>query len=123
MVLSGSCNFCRQVMAIDSEKYPLLDPEDQETINDIVTERCDCTQAKSERRKAETAKKLEDYINTEVAPEARDIIRAAVDAVRGFCVESITITDNDGWKTKMRIDKDGYLVFDPKKTISKTKKF
>ena len=110
-------------MAIDSEKYPLLDPEDQETINDIVTQNCSCTQAKSERRKAETAKKLEDYINTEVAPEARDIIRAAVDAVRGFCVESITITDNDGWKTKMRIDKDGYLVFDPKKTISKKTEF
>ena len=110
-------------MVISEDKFPLVDPDNQAEVDAAVTSICDCTKAKSERRKIETAKKLDDYINSEVAPEARDIIRAAAEAVRSFCVDSITITDNDGWKTKMRIDKDGYLVFDPKKTISKTKKF
>lgn len=123
MALSGSCEFCGQSMVISEEKFPLVDPDNQAEVDAAVTSICDCLKAKSERRKAETAKKIEEYINSEVNPEAKEIVKAAVDAVRGFYVEAITILDKDGWKTKISIDKDGYLVFDVKKTISKKSEF
>lgn len=123
MALSGSCEFCGQSMVISEEKFPLVDPDNQAEVDAAVTSICDCPKAKSERRKAETAKKIEEYINSEVNPEAKEIVKAAVDAVRGFYVEAITILDKDGWKTKISIDKDGYLVFDVKKTISKKSEF
>ena len=123
MALSGSCEFCGQSMVISEEKFPLVDPDNQAEVDAAVTSICDCPKAKSERRKAETAKKIEEYINSEVNPEAKEIVKAAVDAVRGFYVEAITILDKDGWKTKISIDKDGYLVFDVKKTVSKKSEF
>ena len=123
MALSGSCEFCGQSMVISEEKFPLVDPDNQAEVDAAVTSICDCPKAKSERRKAEAAKKIEEYINSEVNPEAKEIVKAAVDAVRGFYVEAITILDKDGWKTKISIDKDGYLVFDVKKTISKKSEF
>ena len=123
MALSGSCEFCGQSMVISEEKFPLVDPDNQAEVDAAVTSICDCPKAKSERRKAETAKKIEEYINSEVNPGAKEIVKAAVDAVRGFYVEAITILDKDGWKTKISIDKDGYLVFDVKKTISKKSEF
>ena len=123
MALSGSCEFCGQSMVISEEKFPLVDPDNQAEVDAAVTSICDCPKAKSERRKAEAAKKIEEYINSEVNPEAKEIVEAAVDAVRGFYVEAITILDKDGWKTKISIDKDGYLVFDVKKTISKKSEF
>ena len=64
-----------------------------------------------------------EFIDKEISESAREIVRAAVDAVRSFSVESVIITDNDGWKTKISLNKDGYLVFDPKKTISKKTEF
>ena len=123
MALSGSCEYCGQTMMMSEDKYPLIDPDDQAMIDNVVTQNCSCTRAKSERRKKETAEKIEEFIETEMAPEAQDFVRAAVDSIRDYKVESVVITDNDGWKTKISINKDGYLVFDPKKTISKKASF
>lgn len=123
MALSGSCEYCGQTMMLSEDKYPLIDPEDQAMIDDVVTQNCSCPRAKSERRKKETAEKIEQFIEKEMAPEAQDFVRAAVDSIRDYKVESVVITDNDGWKTKISINKDGYLVFDPKKTISKKASF
>ena len=123
MALSGSCEYCGQTMMLDEDKYPFIDPEDQAMIDENVTQNCSCPGAKSERRKKETAEKIEKFITTQMAPEAQDFVRAAVNAIRDDNIESVTITDNDGWKTKISINKDGYLVFDPKKTISKRAAF
>ena len=123
MALSGSCEYCGQSMVISEDKYPLIDPENQGQIDAVVTSLCDCPRAKSERRKEMTAKKVEEFIDKEISESAREIVRAAVEAVRSFSVESVIITDNDGWKTKISLNKDGYLVFDPKKTISKKTEF
>ena len=123
MALSGSCEYCGQSMIINEDKYPLIDPQDQGQIDDVVTSLCDCPRAKSERRIAQTQKKVEEFIDKEINPQAQGIVRAAVESVRSFDVESVIIKDNDGWKTKISVNKDGYLVFDPKKTISKKTEF
>lgn len=118
MEYKGCCEYCGQSKLIEAEEGL-----SQAEYDALVTDQCDCPQAKSEKRKRETAEKVDEYINTEVSPSARDVFRAAVEAVKGFLIDSITIVDNDGWRTKISVDKDGYLVFDPKKTISKKTKF
>lgn len=122
MALSGSCEYCGQSMVLDEGKYPLLDPENQEAIDNVVTGLCDCPQAKSERRKVETQKKIEEYLENEIDPAAKPLMEAAVEAIRTYGAETVQVLTNDGWKVKVHIDKDGYLVFDCKKTDSKKTK-
>ena len=118
MELRGSCEYCGQHRIIDVADGNLTEAE----INALVTDQCDCVDAKTARRKAEREQKISDFINSEVDPNAADLFVAAVDSVRTFQVESVIITDNDGWKTKISVNSDGYLVFEPKKTISKKTK-
>lgn len=118
MEYRGCCEYCGQSKLIEAEEGL-----SQAEYDALVTDQCDCPQAKSERRKLETAKKVAEYIDKTVDPAAVDVFKAAVEAVKGFSVDSITIVDNDGWRTKISVDKEGYLVFDPKKTISKKTKF
>lgn len=119
MALSGTCKFCGQSMVISEEKYPLLDPEDQGQIDEVVTGLCDCPQAKSERRKAETQDKIENFINDEVDYKAQDFVRYAVETIRKYDCDSVTIQTNDGWKISVKMSKDYELVFSCKKSLSK----
>ena len=119
MALSGSCEYCGQSMVLSEDKYPLLDPENQEAIDAVVTGLCDCPQAKSERRKAETQKKIEEFIDQEVAPEAQEFARDAVELVRSQMCDSVTLQTNDGWKISVKLNKDYETVISCKKSLSK----
>lgn len=119
MELSGSCEYCGQHKMIEVEDANLTKAE----VDALVTDQCDCPQAKSERRKRETAKKIEEYIQNEVEPGAKELIKAAVETVRDYGADSVTVKTNDGWTIKVHLDKDAYLCFDCKKTSSKKTKF
>ena len=119
MALSGSCEYCGQSMVISEKKYPLIDPDDQRQIDEVVTSLCDCPQAKSERRKEETKQKIEEFIENECAPEAGDFLRAAVELIRTSQADSVSIQTNDGWKVTVKRNKDYEIVFTCKKSLSK----
>ena len=119
MALSGVCEYCGQSMVINEDKYPLVDPQDQEAIDSIVTGLCDCPKAKSERRKEETKEKIERFIEDEIEEEAQDFVRAAVDLVKSSQCDSVTIQTNDGWKVGVSLNKDYEIVFTCKKSLSK----
>lgn len=119
MVLNGCCEYCGQTRAIDVPDGNLTEAE----IDALVTDQCECPQAKSERRKRETAEKIAAYIDHEVEPGAKEFVARAVDAVRNYNVDSIAIKTIEGWKITIKIDKDGYLCFDSKKVSSKKAKF
>jgi len=118
MELRGSCEYCGQHRIIDVPDANLTEAE----INALVTDQCDCPQAKSERRKIKTQKKIEEYLENEIDPAAKPLMEAAVEAIRTYGAETVQVLTNDGWKVKVHIDKDGYLVFDSKKTDSKKTK-
>ena len=119
MVLSGSCEYCGQTMVISEKKYPLIDPDDQAKIDEVVTSLCECPRAKSERRKAETQEKIEHFIENECAPEAQDFLRAAVELIRTSQCDSVSIQTNDGWKIAVKRNKDYEIVFTCEKSLSK----
>lgn len=123
MELTGCCNFCKQSMVIDGKQFPIVDPDDQESIDIAVTSVCDCPEAKSERRKQEQAKKIEYFLNDQVPAELQGLFESAIDAVRTFSSPEVVIEDGDGWKCKIRVDKDGYLCIDRKKSLKKSNRF
>ena len=123
MALVGCCNYCKQSMTIDERKFPLVNPDDQEAIDMAVTSVCDCTQAKTDRRREEQAKKIESFLRDQVPPELKDLFEAAISSVREFASPAVVIEDGEKWKYKIRVDKDGYLCIDRKKSLSKSNKF
>lgn len=123
MALTGRCDYCGQSMVIDERKFPLVNPDDQAAVDMAVTSICDCPQAKSDRRRQETAQRIDTFIREQLPPEAKGLFEAAVANIRDFKVTSVTIEDNDGWKNKIRVDTEGYLCIDRKKSLSKKEKF
>ena len=119
MALNGACKFCGQSMVISEEKYPLIDPNNQEQIDMVITRLCDCPQAKSDRRKEETAQKIEEFISSEVEVRAQDFVRGAVEMIRKHDCNSVMIQTNDGWKISVKMSTDYELVFSCKKSLSK----
>lgn len=114
MEYRGCCEYCGQSKLIEAEEGL-----SQAEYDALVTDQCDCPQAKSERRKRETKEKIEDFIEAEVAPEAKDFVRAAVDMIRNYQCESVTIQTNDGWKISTKLNNDHEIVFSCKKSLSK----
>lgn len=115
---SGCCEYCGQTVLLDGGDnlpFPLTEAE----LNEMATKKCSCPQAKSERRKAETREKINEFIETEVAEEARDFVRAAVDMIKGYQCDSICLQTNDGWKVTVKLNKDSEIVFSCKKSLSK----
>ena len=100
-----------------------MDPEDQVQIDDAVTTLCNCPQAKSEMRKIESARKIEEFIRDNVEPQAKHIVEEATTAVRAFDISRAQILTNDGWTINIEIDKDGYTAFKCKKVSSHKEKF
>lgn len=118
MVLSGCCEYCGQTRAIEvADDLPYQYTE--EDLNEMATQKCDCPQAKSERRKAETREKINDFIDTEIAEECRDFMRASVEMIRTYQCDLVSIQTNDGWKVTTRLNKDHEIVFSCKKSLSK----
>ena len=115
MELSGCCEYCGQHKVIEVEDGNLTEAE----INALVTDQCNCPQAKTERRKAESKQKIEDFIENECAPEARELLRAAVELLRSSQADSVSIQTNDGWKVAVKRNKDYEIVFTCKKSLSK----
>lgn len=118
MVLNGCCEYCGQSRAIElTDDLPYQPTE--EDLNEIATQKCDCPQAKSERRKAETQERIDNFIETEICEECQDFMRAAVEMIRNFQCDLVTIQTNDGWKVTARLNKDHEIVFSCKKSLSK----
>ncbi len=114
MEYRGCCEYCGQSKLIEAEEGL-----SQAEYDALVTDQCDCPQAKSERRKKELKEKIDNFIETEVDPEARDFMRAAVEMIRNFQCDLVTIQTNDGWKVTARLNKDHEIVFSCKTSLSK----
>lgn len=123
MALVGCCNYCKQSMTIDERKFPLVNPEDQEAIDMAVTSICDCPEAKSDRRREEQAQRIEGFLRDQVPVGLKGLFESAIGCVRTFESPAVVIEDADGWKYKIRVDKEGYLCIDRKKSLSKKNKF
>lgn len=109
----GYCDFCHQGMTIQT-----VGEVTQERLNIIATNKCQCPEAKSERRKIERREKVNNYVEKNFSDQAVQTIKGLVELVEHGEFEQVVITHAfDGWKTTMKTDKDGYLVITKKRTV------
>ena len=109
----GYCDFCHQGMTIQT-----VGEVTQERLNIIATYKCQCPEAKSERRKIERREKVNKYVENNFTEDAVPTIKALVELVENGGFNQIVITHGlTGWKTTMKTDKDGYLVITKKRTV------
>lgn len=109
----GYCDFCHQGMTIQT-----VGEVTQQKLNEIATSKCQCPEAKSERRKIERREKVNNYVEKNFSEDAAPTIKALVELVEHGEFDQIVITHGlTGWKTTMKTDKDGYLVITKKRTV------
>lgn len=111
----GFCSFCGQ-----GHQYPdvTIDCE-QSDLDELATNECNCSEAKSFRRQRERREKINHYIdhqfNAEVREAARDIVEIVEKQSDWLQADIKTV---DGWKITIKTNKDGYLVISRKKTVT-----
>lgn len=109
----GYCEFCHQGMTIQT-----VGEVTQQKLNEIATSKCQCSEAKSERRKIERRAKVNTYVEKNFTEDAAPTIKELVELVEHGEFDQIVITHGlTGWKTTMKTDKDGYLVITKKRTV------
>lgn len=110
----GFCHFCGQ-----GHQYPDVTVETtQEDLDELATDQCSCSEAKSFKRQKERRERVNKYISTNFSDEAVPTIKELVQLVEHGEFSQAVLTSNlTGWKTTMKTDKDGYLVITKKRTV------
>ena len=109
----GYCEFCHQGMTLET-----VGECSQDQLNEMATNKCSCSEAKSYRRQIERRKKVDEYIEKQFNENAVSTIKDLVQLVEHGDFDQVTLTHGfDGWKTTMKTDKDGYLVITKKRTV------
>lgn len=110
--VQGACHFCGQTYMISDKVGGLTEEERDE----IATEKCSCSEAKSYVRKKERRKKIDAFVNDVYSKSIQEKIRTIISAVEEYEIDKVTLTTSDGWTTKIYMDKDAYLNIKRKKT-------
>lgn len=110
--VQGACMFCGQTYFIGDTVAGMTEEE----ANELATEKCSCSEAKSYVRKKERRKKVDAYIKETFMATAQETIKSLVQSVEDFDIEKATIRTADGWQTTIYLDKDNYLNIKRKAT-------
>lgn len=110
--VQGACHFCGQTYMISDKVGGFTEEERDE----IATEKCSCSEAKSYVRKKERRKKIDAFVNDVYSKSLQEKIRIIISAVEEYEIDKVTLTTSDGWTTKIYMDKDAYLNIKRKKT-------
>ena len=111
----GFCSFCGQ-----GQQFPDVTVEcTQEELNELATQKCSCSEAKSYVRQIERRKRIDRYIKSNFDEEAQEAVKGIVHEVENGNWSQVDIKNElTGWKTTFKTDKDGYLVITKKRTVS-----
>lgn len=107
--VQGQCRFCKQFMAIEvPESFNEIDIEDE------VTKRCDCADAKADTRIKENIANTEGAIkeffkDKPELQEVKDLLLAAVKPMAEFKISKIGIAKG-GYSGSMKPTKDGIKI-------------
>ncbi|MBR3360042.1 MAG: hypothetical protein IKG39_01755 [Lachnospiraceae bacterium] len=110
--VQGACHFCGQTYMINGKIGGMTEEERDE----IATEKCSCSEAKSYVRKKQRRKKIDAFVNEVYSKSLQEKIKAIIAAVEEYEIDKVTLTTSDGWTTKIYMDKDSYLNIKRKKT-------
>ena len=109
----GFCDFCGQW-----QQFPDVTVDcTQEELNELATDKCNCTEAKTFKRQKERRIRVNKYIKENFTDETIPTIEDLVKLVENGEFDQVSISHCDGWKSTMKTDKDGYLVITKKRTV------
>ena len=110
----GFCQFCGQ-----GHQHPDVTVDaTQKDLDELATDQCSCSEAKSFKRQKERRERVNKYVSTNFSDEAVPTIKELVQLVEHGEFSQAVLTSNlTGWKTTMKTDKDGYLVITKKRTL------
>ena len=103
----GACVHCGQVFQLQISGQCT-----EEQLNRWETEKCDCSTARTDRRKAATETKARDNIEKlfrENYPEAADIMRMAVHPVMEQKIAGLAIDTGQGVKGSVKLTNKGFI--------------
>lgn len=101
----GTCKYCGQINRMDT-----VGQCTEKQLNDWATEMCDCSGARVEKKRAETAEKARSNIEKlfrENYPDTADILRMAVGPVTKNIIAGITVDTGHGIKGKVTLTSKG----------------
>lgn len=113
----GSCKFCGQSYQIETSGVC-----SQERLDEWATEKCDCGDAKEEKKRKEQEIKAELNIEILFGGEggAVKILRAAVHPVAECTVDSVTVNIGNGVKGTIKLTSKGKIQIKKTKTEEDT---
>ena len=85
---TGFCKFCKQPRLVDTET------NDEEIINDLATEQCDCPGALRKRKMDEERSRACEIIENlfeESNPEAAELLKSAIEPIQKEKIKNISI--------------------------------
>lgn len=110
--VQGVCMFCGQTFMMNDTIGGMTEEERDE----VATEKCFCSEAKSYVRKKNRRKKVDEFVSDIYRKEIQETIRNIISAVEEYKIDKTTIKTTDGWTTTIYLDNDGYLRIKRKKT-------
>ena len=113
-----ACPYCGQHQIIEV-KEGMTEAEYQ----DEAVKKCSCSAAKSEIRKRERKKRINEYIAQRFPENLHDYIRETISLVECYEIDNAKIKDNAGTTHTIKMDKDAYVVISSKKTTGATQRF
>lgn len=110
--VQGACQFCGQTYMLNDAIGGMTEEER----NEVATEKCSCSEAKSYVRIKQRRKKIDEYVNAEYSRGLQETIKTIIKAVENWDFDKVTLKTADGWTTTIYMDKDSYLNIKRKKT-------
>lgn len=110
--VQGACHFCGQTYMISDKVGGLTEEERDE----IATEKCSCSEAKSYVRKKQRRKKIDSFVSDVYSKSLQEKVKTIIAAVEEYEIDKATLKTSDGWTTTIYMDKDSYLNIKRKKT-------
>ncbi len=102
----GTCRFCGQ-----SKLVTTVGDVSQSELDMMVTDSCDCPDAKSDRRVRERKKKKDEYLESFSIENVRQFMQECLDAVDKWDsgIKDVQVRLDDGWTHKIYLNKDSDL--------------
>lgn len=113
-----ACPYCGQYQIIEI-KEGMTEAE----YEDEAVKKCSCAAAKSEIRKRERKKKINEYISQTFPENLHDYVRETISLVECNDIDNAKIKDCGGMTHTIKLDKDAYVVISSKKTIGAARRF
>lgn len=100
---TGTCAFCGQSVFVDT-----IGEVSQAELDSIATDKCNCKDAQTERRKRERREKINKYVDKKFPECLRKFVHDAITFVENYDADKITI-NFDSQTCTIYMDSDSWL--------------